>query len=58
MQRPFIWAHRGASKIAPENTMAAFVAAAELGSDGLEFDIHLSGDGFPVVIHDESLENH
>jgi glycerophosphoryl diester phosphodiesterase len=56
MQRPFIWAHRGASKIAPENTMAAFSAAVELGADGLELDIHLSRDGIPVVIHDESLE--
>jgi glycerophosphoryl diester phosphodiesterase len=56
MQRPFIWAHRGASKIAPENTMAAFAAAVELGVDGLELDIHLSRDGIPVVIHDESLE--
>ncbi len=56
MQRPFIWAHRGASKIAPENTMAAFAAAVELGADGLELDIHLSRDGIPVVIHDESLQ--
>jgi glycerophosphoryl diester phosphodiesterase len=56
MQRPFIWAHRGASRIAPENTMAAFSAAVELGADGLELDIHLSRDGIPVVIHDESLE--
>jgi glycerophosphoryl diester phosphodiesterase len=56
MQRPFIWAHRGASRIAPENTMAAFAAAVGLGADGLELDIHLSRDGVPVVIHDESLE--
>jgi glycerophosphoryl diester phosphodiesterase len=56
MQPPFIWAHRGASKNAPENTMAAFSAAVELAADGLELDIHLSRDGIPVVIHDESLE--
>jgi glycerophosphoryl diester phosphodiesterase len=56
MHRPFLWAHRGASKNAPENTMAAFAAAVELGVDGLELDIHLSRDGIPVVIHDESLE--
>ncbi len=56
MQRPFLWAHRGASKIAPENTMAAFSSAVDLGVDGLELDIHLSRDGFPVVIHDESLQ--
>ena len=36
--------------------MAAFSAAVELGVDGLELDIHLSRDGIPVVIHDESLE--
>lgn len=36
--------------------MAAFAAAVELGADGLELDIHLSRDGIPVVIHDESLE--
>ena len=36
--------------------MAAFSAAVELGADGLELDIHLSRDGIPVVIHDESLE--
>lgn len=56
MKRPFIWAHRGASSCAPENTMAAFSSAVELGADGLELDIHLSQDGVPVVIHDESLE--
>ncbi len=36
--------------------MAAFTAAAELGADGIELDIHLSRDGVPVVIHDESLQ--
>jgi glycerophosphoryl diester phosphodiesterase len=36
--------------------MAAFAAAVELGADGLELDIHLSRDGIPVVVHDESLE--
>jgi len=36
--------------------MAAFSAAVELGVDGLELDIHLSRDGIPVVIHDESLQ--
>lgn len=55
MKRPFIWAHRGASCCAPENTMAAFSAALEFGVDGLELDIHLSKDGVPVVIHDETL---
>lgn len=52
----FVWAHRGASAVAPENTMAAFEAAAEAGADGIELDVHLSRDGLPVVIHDETLD--
>lgn len=50
-----IWAHRGASASAPENTMSAFQRAIEDGADGIEFDVQLSADGFPVVIHDETL---
>lgn len=56
MKRPFIWAHRGASALAPENTMAAFSAALDCGVDGIELDVHLTRDGVPVVIHDETLE--
>lgn len=52
----FIWAHRGASATAPENTMAAFRAAAVAGADGIELDVHLSRDGVPVVIHDETVD--
>jgi glycerophosphoryl diester phosphodiesterase len=52
----FIWAHRGASAVAPENTMAAFRAAAAAGADGIELDVHLSREGAPVVIHDETVE--
>jgi glycerophosphoryl diester phosphodiesterase len=44
--------HRGASRAAPQNTLAAFRQAAELGADGVELDVHLSADGVPVVIHD------
>ncbi|WP_424236689.1 glycerophosphodiester phosphodiesterase [Bhargavaea ginsengi] len=51
-----IFAHRGASGIRPENTLAAFREAAELPIDGVEFDVHLSSDGVPVVIHDESVD--
>jgi glycerophosphoryl diester phosphodiesterase len=51
----FIWAHRGASVRAPENTMAAFRAAEEDGAQGIELDVHLSRDGVPVVIHDEEV---
>jgi glycerophosphoryl diester phosphodiesterase len=56
MTRPFIWAHRGASSCAPENTMAAFSEAVACGADGIELDIHLSSDGVPVVIHDNTLD--
>lgn len=54
--RPFLWAHRGASGRAPENTLAAFRAALEDGADGIELDVHLSRDGVPVVIHDATLD--
>lgn len=55
MPRPLIIAHRGASSSAPENTLAAFEHAIEAGADGAEFDVRLSGDGVPVVIHDATL---
>ena len=46
------FAHRGASARAPENTLAAFELAAELGADGIEFDVQLSRDREAVVCHD------
>jgi glycerophosphoryl diester phosphodiesterase len=49
-------AHRGASLVAPPNTLAAFWAAVELGADGIECDVHLSADGIPVVIHDFTVD--
>ena len=51
-----IWAHRGASGHAPENTLAAFELAETLGADGIELDVQLSKDGVPVVIHDERVD--
>ncbi len=54
--RPLNFAHRGASYEAPENTLAAFLLAAELGADGVELDVQLSKDGEVVVIHDLNLE--
>lgn len=51
-----IWAHRGASAYAPENTLAAFRAAAELGADGVELDVQRARDGDLVVIHDATLQ--
>jgi glycerophosphoryl diester phosphodiesterase len=52
---PLIIAHRGASAVAPENTIAAFQAAIDAGADGIEFDVRLTREGVPVVIHDETL---
>lgn len=52
---PLIIGHRGASTIAPENTLAAFARAIQDGADGIEFDVRLSQDGVPVVIHDDTL---
>ena len=49
-------AHRGASAYAPENTMAAFEKAVEVGADVLEMDLHLTLDNELVVIHDDSLD--
>jgi glycerophosphoryl diester phosphodiesterase len=48
-------AHRGASSVAPPNTLSAVRKAYELGADGVEFDVRLSGDGVPVVIHDSTV---
>jgi glycerophosphoryl diester phosphodiesterase len=48
-------AHRGDSIHFPENTMEAFSAAAALGVDAIELDVHLSADGVAVVMHDATL---
>lgn len=53
---PLILAHRGASAYAPENTLAAFNLAFELGADGIELDVSLTRDGIPVVIHDDTVD--
>ena len=55
-RRPLILAHRGACYAAPENTMAAFRLAAEMGADGLELDAQLCKDGEAVVIHDFTVD--
>jgi glycerophosphoryl diester phosphodiesterase len=53
--RPVVIAHRGASRLAPENTMVAFRRALDLGADGIELDVHESRDGELVVMHDFML---
>ena len=52
----FTISHRGFSGAAPENTLAAFKKAIEVGSDMIELDVHLSKDGEVIVIHDDTLK--
>lgn len=51
-----IWAHRGASFYAPENTLEAFDIAVKQKADGIELDVQFSKDGELVVIHDETID--
>ena len=51
-----MFAHRGGSALAPENTIAAFDSGLARGAHGLELDVHLSADGVVVVHHDPALE--
>jgi len=54
--RPLVYAHRGGSKLRPENTLASFDNGLALGADGLELDVRLSKDGQVVVHHDATLD--
>jgi glycerophosphoryl diester phosphodiesterase len=53
---PRVIGHRGAAAAAPENTLASLRKASELGASWVEFDVKLTRDGHPVLIHDERLE--
>ena len=53
---PRLFAHLGGGSLAPENTLAGIRLAARLGYRGVEFDVMLSKDGTPMLIHDETLE--
>jgi glycerophosphoryl diester phosphodiesterase len=53
---PRIVGHRGGGTLAPENTLAGIRKAAKMGAGGVEFDVMLSADKVPVLIHDETLE--
>jgi glycerophosphoryl diester phosphodiesterase len=53
---PLLWAHRGASAHAVENTMAAFSLAADARADGIELDVRTCASGEVVVFHDRTLE--
>ena len=54
-QLPVVVAHRGSTTNQPENTLAAFAWAEQIGADMIELDIRFTADGQPVVIHDESV---
>lgn len=53
---PRLMGHRGAALHAPENTLAGLRKAAALGLSWVEFDVMLTGDGVPVLFHDDSLQ--
>lgn len=53
---PKVWAHRGVSGHAPENTLPAFELAVEMNVDGVELDVQMTSDGELVVIHDETID--
>lgn len=54
LPRPALLGHRGASVERPENTLASFARALELGADGIETDAHLTRDGVVILAHDDS----
>lgn len=56
LPRPLIFAHRGASALAPENTLAAFQKALDLGASAIELDVQLTRDGKLIVIHDGTVD--
>lgn len=55
-KKTLVWAHRGAGKYAPENTLPAFQKAIEMGADGIELDVQMTKDNQCVVIHDETIK--
>lgn len=56
LRPPLSIGHRGAAGEAPENTLISFELALRQGAEGIEFDVHLSRDSVPVVIHDPRLD--
>ena len=55
LPRPMVVAHRGASVEHPENTIEAFEAAIDAGADSVEFDVRMTADDVPVVMHDPDV---
>ncbi|GAB1603683.1 glycerophosphodiester phosphodiesterase 1-like [Argonauta hians] len=56
LAQPYIVAHRGGAIDAPENTIEAFKLAKENGAVAVEFDLEFTGDCYPIVMHDETLD--
>ena len=56
MPAPLVLAHRGARRVAPENTIEAFTRALDQGADGVELDVHRTSDGRLVVHHDAEAD--
>jgi glycerophosphoryl diester phosphodiesterase len=56
LERPLVMAHRGAKDVAPENTLAAFEAAHDLGADAIELDVTRCATGEIIVLHDDTVE--
>ncbi|MGI8616214.1 MAG: glycerophosphodiester phosphodiesterase [Actinomycetota bacterium] len=55
LPRPMVVAHRGASVEQPENTIEAFEAAIDAGADSVEFDVRMTADDVPIVMHDPDV---
>ncbi|WP_246210730.1 glycerophosphodiester phosphodiesterase [Vogesella oryzae] len=53
---PYLFAHRGGGRLAPENTLAGMATAVQYGYGAVEFDVKLSADGICVLLHDDTLE--
>lgn len=55
--KTLVFGHRGARAYAPMNTITAFELALEQGADGIELDVHRSADGYPVIVHDFTVDS-
>lgn len=55
-KRPLVWAHRGASGYAPENTVEAFQLAVDMKADGIETDVYFTADRKIIICHDEKID--
>ncbi len=56
MSKVNVISHRGANKVAPQNTIAAFRKSIEIGCTGFETDVHLTKDGVPVICHNFTID--